>query len=556
MKRTWWKESVIYQIYPRSFNDTTGNGVGDIIGIIEKLDYIKSLGVDVIWLCPVYESPNDDNGYDISHYRKISEDFGGQKAFDTLLKQMHEKGLKLVMDLVANHTSDEHHWFEESRKSKDNPYRDYYIWKDGKNGGPPTNWESFFSGSSWQYDETTDQYYLHYFTKKQPDLNWENPKVRREIFDVIEYWFKRGVDGFRMDVISLISKPGAYNDTRYPKFQDTIVNIYANGPKIHQYLHEMNQKVLSKYDIMTVGEGPGIDLKNGPLYVDEKRKELDMVFHFDHLFIDCGERGKYDPQPFGLPKFKRVFSDWDEALKNGGWGSIFLGNHDFSRMVSRFGNDAEYHEASSKLLATLLLTMRGTVYMYQGDEIGMTNVAYPSIDNYNDVETLNAWKEAKKNGQDMGAFLKIVHSKSRDNARTPMQWNGLKNAGFSDGEPWLAINPNFRSINVEAQENDSGSILHYYRDMIQFRKENQVLVYGNYECLEEDHPDLFVYRRWNEESEFLILHNMSDNPQKIEIEMNGSPFTLCKTNLQENPKKMLDLHPWQTKILKKTDKKG
>lgn len=551
MHKTWWKESVVYQIYPRSFKDTTGNGIGDIHGIIEKLDYIKSLGVDVIWLCPVYESPNDDNGYDISDYRKISEDFGGQEAFDTLLVQMHQKGLKLVMDLVANHTSDEHFWFTEAKKSKVNPYRDYYIWKDGKNGGPPNNWESFFNGSTWEYDERTDQFYLHYFTKKQPDLNWENPKVRKEIFDVIEYWFKKGVDGFRMDVISLISKPDSYGDTSYSRFQDTIINIYANGPKIHAYLHEMNQAVLSKYDIMTVGEGPGIDLKNGPLYVDEKRKELDMVFHFDHLFIDCGEGGKYDPLPYGLPKFKKVFNTWDQALKNGGWGSIFLGNHDFSRMVSRFGNDGEYHEASAKLLATLLLTMRGTVYIYQGDEIGMTNVAYPSIEHYNDVETLNAWNEAKKSGKDMEAFLQVVHSQSRDNARTPIQWNAQKNAGFTNGEPWLRINPNYNVINVAGQEDNPQSILNYYRKMIKFRRQYPVLVYGDYECLLEEHLDLFAYRRWDSDIEFLILHNMSEKPQQFLSPLKEEDYESCLSNLEDHSQPRFWLGPWQSKVLQR-----
>ncbi|MEM9141508.1 MAG: alpha,alpha-phosphotrehalase [Bacteroidota bacterium] len=551
ISKTWWKESVVYQIYPRSFKDTTGNGIGDIYGIIQKLDYIKSLGIDVIWLCPVYKSPNDDNGYDISDYRTISEDFGGQEAFDLLLERMREKGLKLVMDLVANHTSDEHFWFAEAKKAKDNPYRDYYIWKDGKNGGPPNNWQSFFSGSAWEYDDRTDQYYLHYFTKKQPDLNWENPKVRMEIFEVIEYWFRKGVDGFRMEVISLISNPHSGGDSPYCRFQDTILNIYANGPKIHAYLHEMNQEVLSKYDIMTVGEGPGIDLKNGPLYVDEKRQELDMVFHFDHLYIDCGEGGKYDPQPYGLPTFKKVFSDWDEALKNGGWGSIFLGNHDFSRMVSRFGNDTEYREASAKLLATLLMTLRGTVYIYQGDEIGMTNIAYPSIDRYNDVETLNAWKTAKANGQDMDEFLKVVHAQSRDNARTPMQWNAQKNGGFTDGKPWLGTNPNYVTVNVEAQESQADSVLNYYRGLIRFRKENPVLVYGAYECLMEDHPHLFVYRRWDATSEFLILHNMSDFPQEFTTTRNESGFILLKTNLPDTSKSLFRLAPWQTKVLGK-----
>lgn len=550
MKKTWWKESVVYQIYPRSFNDTTGNGIGDINGIIEKLDYIKSLGVDVIWLCPVYESPNDDNGYDISHYRKISDNFGGQKAFDTLLKGIHDRGLKLVMDLVANHTSDEHYWFTESKKSKDNPYRDYYIWKDGQNGGPPNNWESFFSGSAWQFDENTEQYYLHYFTKKQPDLNWENPKVRKEIFDVVEYWFKKGVDGFRMDVISLISKPDGYPNSEYEKFQDTIINYYANGPKIHQYLHEMNQEVLNKYDIMTVGEGPGIDLKNGPLYVDETREELNMVFHFDHMFIDCGIGGKYDPIPIDFKKFKNVFNKWDKALKNKGWGSIFLGNHDFSRMVSRFGNDGKYHSEAAKLLSTLLFTLRGTVYVYQGDEIGMTNVAYDSIEDYNDVETLNAWKAAEAEGQDMERFFEIVHLQSRDNARTPMQWNSNLNAGFSNGKPWLKTNSNFDKINVADQENQPNSILNYYREMIAFRKANKTMVYGDYECLDVAHEAIYAYRRWDENHEFLILHNFSEEKVRWSYNLQAENYQLVQSNLSANGQDYFELAAWQTKILK------
>ncbi|SHG51449.1 alpha-glucosidase [Flagellimonas flava] len=550
MTKSWWKESVVYQIYPRSFNDTTGNGIGDIPGIIEKLDYIKSLGVDVVWLCPVYESPNDDNGYDISDYRKISEDFGGQEAFDELLEKMHQKGLKLVMDLVANHTSDEHYWFQESKKSKTNPYRDYYVWKDGKEDGPPNNWTSFFSGSAWLHDDTTDQYYLHYFTKKQPDLNWENPEVRKEIHDVIKYWFDKGVDGFRMDVISVISKPEGLPDTTFEKFQDTIENDYANGPKIHDYLNEMNREVLSKYDIMTVGEGPGIDLKNGPLYVDESRNELNMVFHFDHMFIDCGLGGKYDPREFNLNEFKEVFSNWDKALKDKGWGSIFLGNHDFSRMISRFGDDGTHHNASAKLLVTLLMTLRGTVYVYQGDEIGMTNVAYPHISDYNDVETLNAYKEAKEQGKDMDAFMSVVHAQSRDNARTPMQWDTHKNAGFSDGKPWLKINPNYTDINVAAQEQDTNSILNYYREMIAFRKAHPTMVYGDYECIDNGHESIYAYLRWDAEHCFLVLHNFSDRTQTYASPIQGNGFGLMKSNLSDFTDQIYELAPWQTKILK------
>ena len=550
MKKTWWKEGIVYQIYPRSFNDTSGNGIGDIPGIIEKLDYIKSLGVDIIWLCPVYESPNDDNGYDISDYRAISKEFGGSEAFDRLLKEMHNRGLKLVMDLVLNHSSDEHYWFKESRKSKDNPYRDYYFWKPSNTNNPPNNWVSFFSGSAWLKDENTNEYFLHLFTKKQPDLNWENPKVREEIHDIVDFWCQKGVDGFRMDVISLISKQLDFPDTPYPEdYGKTIKNYYANGPRIHEYLRELNEKVLSKYDIMTVGEGPGIDLSNGLDYVDEERKELNMIFHFDHMFIDNGPSGKYDPIDVPLSKFKKVFSDWDDKLKNKGWGSIFLGNHDFSRMVSRFGNDNKaYHSISAKLLAMLLLTMRGTTYIYQGDEIGMTNVAYPSIEDYNDVETLGSWNEAVKRGDDMSKFLKLVHRQSRDNARTPIQWNTSKNGGFSDSEPWLKVNPNYLEINVENQEKDENSILNFYRKMITVRKGNKVLVYGDYECINEEDENLFIYRRWDSEESYIVLLNFSDSYQTIEHNKLNLDTTQIVISNYIEPFSTSQLRPWEAQL--------
>lgn len=550
MNRTWWKESVIYQIYPRSFHDTTGNGMGDIRGIINKLDYIKSLGVDIIWLCPVYESPNYDNGYDISNYKKISPRFGSEKDFDELLEQIHSRGLKLIMDLVVNHTSFHHHWFEESKKSKDNPYRNFYFWRKGKNGGPPNNWQSFFSGDAWTYDKTTDEYYLHLFTREQPDLNWENPAVREEVYKIMKFWLDKGVDGFRMDVISLISKLPKLPDTNTSNFDETIRRFYANGPKIHEYLKEMNQKVLSKYDIMTVGEGPGIDLENGPLYVEEERKELNMIFHFGHMFIDNGPGGKYDPVDVDLVTFKNVFNQWDEQLKNRGWGSIFLGNHDFSRMVSRFGNDTQYHRESAKLLATLLCTLRGTTYVYQGDEIGMTNVAFSSIEEYNDVETLNSWKAARARGENMDAFLKIVHRQSRDNARTPMQWNSEKEAGFTEGTPWLPLNQNYIDINVAKQEEDTNSILHYYRDIIAFRKQHPVLVYGDYESLDHKNPQIYAYRRWNDNHEFIIIHNFSDSNAQWNYIEDTHLYTMVKTN-SKNTLSLFEFAPWQTKILKK-----
>ena len=550
MNRVWWKECVVYQIYPRSFKDTSGNGIGDLRGIINKLDYIASIGVDAIWLCPIYASPNDDNGYDISNYREIMPEFGTMNDFDTLLSEMHQRGLKLIMDLVANHSSDEHRWFKESKKSKDNPYRNYYYWRPGKNGGPPNNWTSFFGGSAWKYDKPTDEYYLHLFTKKQPDLNWDHPKVRQEMYEIMDYWFQKGVDGFRLDVISVISKRPGLPDTDTTNFNEIIQRYYANGPKIHDYLQEMNERVLSKYDIMTVGEGPGINLTNGIQYVHKDRNELHMVFHFGHMFIHNGPGGKYDPIDIDLPTFKKVFNDWDAHLKDGGWGSIFLGNHDFSRMVSRFGNDQQYREASAKLLATLLLTLRGTVYIYQGDEIGMTNVAYDSIDDYDDVETHGAWQDALREGKDMDEFLKIVHDQSRDNARTPMQWSNQKNGGFSDHTPWLGVNKNYLEIHVEDQEVRPTSILNFYRELIAFRKKNLVLVYGDYESLDNNHQEIYAYRRWDESSEFLMVHNFSDTETLWDYPIEKSAYELVKTNLNTTDASFYFL-PWQSKIFRK-----
>ena len=547
MKKNWWKESVVYQIYPRSYKDTSGNGLGDIDGIIEKLEHIKSLGVDIIWLCPIYESPNDDNGYDISDYRKISDDFGGDKAFDRLLAAIHKCGLKMIMDLVANHTSDEHYWFEEAKKSRENPYHDYYVWKKGTPKTLPNNWQSVFSGSAWKWNEKTEEYFLHLYTQKQPDLNWENSKVREEIYSIIDFWLAKGVDGFRMDVISMISKRLAFEDVpENMPIVEVMEKFYSNGPRVHEFIKEMNQKVLSKYDIVTVGEGPGINLENALNYVSEAENELNMVFHFDHLFIDYGPKGKYDPIPIDFILFKKIFSQWDNLLANKGWNSIFLGNHDFSRIVSRFGNDKDFHFESAKLLVTLLMTMRGTPYIYQGDEIGMVNVAHPSIDFYDDVETLNAWKLAEIEGEDMELFLKLVHKQSRDNARTPMQWDSSKNAGFTKSKPWIPLNNNFKMINVTDQEEDPHSILQYYRKMIAFRKANKTLVYGEYKDLEPNDSKLFIYKRWDEKNLFLIAHNFSDNSQEFNSDYIKG-LTLSSSNYLSNEKPN-SLQPWESRI--------
>ena len=549
MKKSWWKESIVYQIYPRSFKDSSGNGIGDINGIIEKLDYIKSLGVDIIWICPIYDSPGIDNGYDISNYKEINKDFGGNKALDELIEKVHLKGLKIIMDLVVNHTSDQHNWFKEAKKSKLNPYHDYYIWKDGKINEFPNNWRSVFGGRVWEWNNKTEEFFLHLYTKNQPDLNWENPKVRNEIYSIIDFWLSKGIDGFRMDVISLISKRLAFKNTPdNMSFKDVMEKFYANGPRVHEFLKEMNREVLSKYDIVTVGEGPGINLKNGLNYVAENEKELNMIFHFDHLTIDFGPKGKYDPIPLNFIRFKEIFTKWDNLLANKGWNSIFLGNHDFSRIVSRFGNDKEYRVESAKLLITLIMTLRGTPYIYQGDEIGMTNVSYPSIDFYNDIETLNAWKEASINGENMSEFLNAVHLQSRDNSRTPMQWNLKRNSGFTIGDPWIPVNKNYKNINVSSQLKDSNSILNYYKRIISFRKLNATLVYGNYKDLEPNHPYLFVYKRWDENNEFLIIHNFSEKYLRLEKKITLN-YNLVILNY-ENVKNQNKIRPWETRVYK------
>ena len=545
MERKWWKEGVVYQIYPRSFKDTTGNGLGDLEGVIQKLDYLQSLGVNMIWLCPIYESPNDDNGYDISDYRKIADEFGGNTIFERLLEAMHERGLKLIMDLVVNHSSDEHHWFKEAKKNRNNPYHDYYIWRGNDQNQFPNNWQSVFNGSVWNWNEATQEYYLHLYTKKQPDLNWENPKVRQEIYDIVNFWLTKGVDGLRMDVISLISKRLSFTDVpNEMPFIDVMEKVYANGPRVHEFLKEMNQKVLSNFDIVTIGEGPGVNLEHGPRYVSEEEKELNMVFHFDHLTIDFGPEGKYDPVPYDFIRFKSIFSQWNTALANDGWNSIFLGNHDFSRIVSRFGNDGIFRNESAKLLATMLMTLRGTPYVYQGDEIGMINVTHDSITSYDDVETQNAWKAALEAGKDMNKFMKAVHWQSRDNARTPMQWNDLENAGFSSVKPWIDVHENYKTINVASAEEDPNSILHYYRNVIAFRKDNPTLIYGDFKDVYPKHTKLFGYLRWDSKTTFLIIHNFSDhnlnwdNPEKTSVLVFGNYI-----NPDEN-----ELAPWESRI--------
>ena len=518
MKKAWWKEAVVYQIYPRSFCDSNGDGIGDLNGITSKLDYLKELGIDVIWLSPVYKSPNDDNGYDISDYEDIMTEFGTMDDFDKMLAAAHERGIKIVMDLVVNHTSDEHPWFVESRSSKDNEKRDYYIWKEGKDGKEPTNWGSAFSGPAWKYDEKTDMYYLHLFSVKQPDLNWENPKVRKEVFDMMTRWCEKGIDGFRMDVISLISKPEGYPDAKVVGLYGDM-GICANGPKVHDYLKEMNEKVLSKFDIMTVGETAGVTLEEAKKYANPDGSELNMVFQFEHMDLDGGEKFKWSTKPMPLVPLKENLSKWQKGLDGVAWNSLYFCNHDQPRIVSRLGDESDaYRELSAKCIATCLHMMQGTPYVYQGEELGMTNTVFNSVDDFRDLESINAYRELVESGlyTDEDMFPKIAH-KSRDNARTPMQWDASENAGFTTGTPWIAVNPNYKKINVADQLKREDSVFHYYQNLIRLRKENEIIVYGNYELLLPEDENIFAYTRTLDNQKLLVVCNFSKSEQKFDF---------------------------------------
>ena len=521
MKRVWWKEAVVYQIYPRSFMDSNGDGIGDLRGIISKLDYLKELGIDAVWLSPCYKSPNDDNGYDISDYRDIMDEFGTLEDFKELLFEMHKRDIKLVMDLVVNHSSDEHKWFIESRSSKDNPKRDYYIWRDGKNGKTPNNWTSCFGGSAWEYDETTDQYYLHLFSKKQPDLNWENETLRKEVYDMMKYWFDMGIDGFRMDVVSMYSKvPGLPDGKVYGCETDCAIGSehFTNGPRIHEFMKEINKEVLSKYkDVMTVGEAAGVTIEEAKKYANSDESELSMVFHFEHMGVDAGEGGKWDIKKWKLTDLKKILSKWETELHGKAWNSIYLSNHDQPRMVSRFGSE-KFREESSKMLFTMLLTMEGTPYIYQGEEIGMTNVKFPSIDDYRDIEVKNMWKEyVEHRGYSPEEFMKAVHYIARDNNRTPIQWDDSENAGFTTGTPWIGVNPNYKEINVKNTLANKNSIFYYVKELIKLRHENPIAVYGDFKEYMEDSESLYVYERNFEGKTMLVILNFTGEEQNFEL---------------------------------------
>jgi oligo-1,6-glucosidase len=542
MNKTWWKESVVYQIYPRSFYDSNGDGIGDLRGIIQKLDHLKKLGVSVVWLSPVYKSPNDDAGYDISNYQDIMDEFGTLADWEEMIAGMHQRGIKLLMDLVVNHTSDEHPWFTEARKSKNNPYRDYYIWRPGKPGKPapgsePNNWVSFFSGSAWQYDDATDEYYLHLFSRKQPDLNWENPRVRAEVFGMMNWWLKKGVDGFRMDVINLISKVDGLPDAPISNPNSLYQwggQYFANGPRFLEFLHEMKQEVLSKYDIFTVGEAPMVDTDWASKITNEETGSLNMVFQFEHMALDSlpGD-SKWNLAPWKLTDLKTVTTRWQKGLEGRGWNSLYFSNHDQPRTVSRFGNDGPYRVESAKMLGTFLHMLQGTPYVYQGEEIGMTNVRFASIEEHRDIETHNIYRELIKSGLAPQAILEKIYAKGRDNARTPVQWNAQPQAGFTtSAEPWLQVNPNYTTINVEQAYADPNSIFYYYQRLIELRKHNPVMVYGTYDILLPDHEQIYAFTRTLDADRLLVICNFSAAAPvfKLPVEVRFSTAELVISN--------------------------
>lgn len=556
MEKRWWKESVVYQIYPRSFCDSNGDGIGDLNGITGKLDYLKELGIDVIWLSPVYKSPNDDNGYDISDYQAIMDEFGTMEDFDRMLATAHEKGIKIMMDLVVNHTSDEHKWFIESRKSTDNPYRDYYIWRPAKEDGSlPNNWGSCFSGPAWEYDKTTDMYFLHLFSKKQPDLNWDNPAVRQDVFDMMNWWLKKGVDGFRMDVISLISKEPGLPDKEPGINGYATFNVSANGPHVHEYLQEMRQKALNNADTITVGECSGVTLEEAKKYARSDEKELNMVFQFEHMDVDSDEKaGKWTTRKMDLRNLKKILTRWQKGLQDIAWNSLYWENHDQPRSVSRFGNDSdEYREISAKMLATCIHMMQGTPYVYQGEELGMTNCPFNTLDNFRDLESINAFHELTEQGkmteEDMMA---AIGYKGRDNARTPMQWDDSAYAGFSTANPWIMVNPNYTKINARDQVNREDSVFKYYQKLIKLRHESELIVYGTYDLILDDDKDIYAYIRTLGDKKLIVYCNFSENTREVELPeefTNGKVLISNYSDAKVNHK--ITLRPYEAIVIQK-----
>ena len=546
--RKWWKEAIVYQIYPRSFKDSDGDGIGDLKGILSKLDYIKSLGVTVVWLNPIYSSPNDDNGYDISDYRNIMKDFGTMEDFDALLKGLHDRNMKLVMDVVVNHSSDEHEWFKQSRSSRTSPYRNYYHWWNAEQGKPAPRYSLFdINHDAWMYDSLTNAWYLHYFSRKQPDLNWENPKLRQEVYSIMKFWADKGIDGFRLDAFQFAAK-----DTTFPAFPDgyekNFIKYYAIGPHLHNYLKEMYEEVFSKYDVMSVAEGAGNSFEDAHDLVDAERRELNMAYAFDG--VDVAKADGYS-----LLHLKEVFSRWDSAFADRGWISIFLANHDQARMVSRFGNDSPaFRDVSSKMLSTFIMTMRGTPYYYNGDELGMTNAGFDIIEDYRDMPALNEYKHQKDIGGDIQAFMKRLRFECRDNGRTPFQWDSTANAGFTNGTPWIKVNPNYASINASNQENDPNSCLNYFRKIVNIRNTNPVLVYGKYTLLDKSNEKVYAFTREDQGQTLLVLLNFSDSDAEVELKINLEKAEILLFNYPKAPNRngntSITLRPYEAAVYK------
>ena len=540
MEKKWWHQSVVYQIYPRSFQDTNGDGVGDLKGIIQHLDYLENLGINAIWLSPVYQSPNDDNGYDISDYEAIMEEFGTMEDMERLISEGKKRGIKIIMDLVVNHTSDEHAWFVEARKSKENDYRDYYVWRDAVEGDVPNGLRSTFSGTAWEFDETTGQYFLHLFSKRQPDLNWENENVRQEVYAMMNFWIDKGVGGFRMDVIDLIGK--------VPDKE-----ITGNGPNLHRYLQEMNTATFGDKDLMTVGETWGATPEIAKLYSNPERKELSMIFQFEHVGLDQeqGEgKDKWDLRPLSIPELKQVLSKWQVALGDEGWNSLFWNNHDLPRIVSRWGNDTTYHDQSAKLFAILLYMMKGTPYIYQGEEIGMTNYPISDISEAQDIETINMYKERLALGFTKEALIESINAKGRDNGRTPMQWNDSPNAGFTTGEPWLHVNPNAKEINVKNNLENPDSIFYTYKKLIALRKQHALIVWGDYELLTETADEVFAYKRSYNGKTWLVAANISEEAHPLELPEAGKELIISNYSLTDVPQGTVTLRPYEAFVIR------
>jgi alpha-glucosidase len=549
MEKVWWKEAVGYQIYPRSFQDSNGDGIGDLKGIIQRLDYIKDLGIDVIWICPMYKSPNDDNGYDISDYQDIMDDFGTMEDFDLLMEEVHKRDMKLIIDLVLNHTSDEHQWFIESRSSKDNPKRDWYIWRDGNAGKEPNNWESIFSGSAWQYDEKTDQYYLHVFSTKQPDVNWENPEVREALYDTVNWWLDKGIDGFRIDAISHIKKRDGFPDMPNPKNEKYVssFDMHMNQKGIHTFLQEFKDRTYANYDVMTVGEANGVKINEADLWVGKENGKMDMIFQFEHLGLwDAETNPEVD-----IVELKKVLTRWQKGLEKEGWNALFIENHDKPRVVSTWGNDDEFWYESATSFGAMYFLMQGTPFIYQGQEIGMTNVQFDSIEDYDDVADKNRYRIKREEGVSHEDIMSVIWASSRDNSRTPMQWNSDENAGFTTGTPWMKVNPNFTEINVEKQEQDEHSILSFYKKMIALKKNNEVFTYGVYDLILEEDEQIYAYTRTLGEEMIVVITNLSKTEAKFETELKLNANDLLLANKEVAPHEdvtSVTLQPYEARV--------